>query len=253
MSVYYPDREEQFYVNQKKFSRTSKYKNTLVIEPCGTFWQLIDPAKDNFSFGDDPLYHQLNFTIDNSICVAFIKIWAIELLNQVKLLTKNYEIILFTMLPREILNLIINKIVPELENFVSFSLCYEELIFPEDRPLVYKDMSLLSDNRTINLVKVDDDDEPPEPNMLMVIDILDTECCDNELVRYFHPHPFQGEMKYPNLKAINEFLKQTRKDGIDCMLIDFQDKAPNQEEVEPQGQPDQDAIIEGEDVCASWN
>jgi hypothetical protein len=55
LSQYYPEREDdpQLQLLKKKYARKSRCKNTLVIEPIGTFFELIDPQKDTFRL-DEP-------------------------------------------------------------------------------------------------------------------------------------------------------------------------------------------------------
>ena len=88
---------------QKKYARKSRCRNTLVIEPIGSFFELIDPAKDTFRL-DDPMLKQLKCLIENQICIVLIKIWPQSLVQQLIKLTKYYEIVVFTILPRDIMN-----------------------------------------------------------------------------------------------------------------------------------------------------
>jgi len=54
LTRHFPDREDDIFDVQSQLVRTSKYKSTLVIEPIGTFFQLIDPANlpDGFCMSD---------------------------------------------------------------------------------------------------------------------------------------------------------------------------------------------------------
>lgn len=72
------------------------------------------------------------------------------LVQQLQKLVKYYELIVFTILPREIVNKFYN-LVPGLSDLISHTLCYEELTFSEENGQVYKDLSLISENRIINL------------------------------------------------------------------------------------------------------
>ena len=59
------------------------------------------------------------------------------------------------------------------------------MIFPEEGGVVYKDLSLLSENRLYNLEKESEDDDEPEMSEIIVIDIQDSEkCCDTQIVTY---------------------------------------------------------------------
>ena len=53
LSKYYPERDSEINQLQVNLARKSKSTNTIVIEPVGTFLQLIDPHTDeNFHFND---------------------------------------------------------------------------------------------------------------------------------------------------------------------------------------------------------
>ena len=68
------------------------------------------------------------------------------LLAQLKKLTKYYELVIYTILPREIVNQFYN-LVPGIEDYISHTLCYEDLTFSEADGLAYKDLALLAHNR----------------------------------------------------------------------------------------------------------
>ena len=74
--------------------------------------------------------------------------------------------------------------------------------------MVYKDISLLSFNRTINLENEEEDDQPSE---IIVVDVVDNKQCDTEMVSYFQSKIFKGEIKYPNIQYLSDALKQYRQ------------------------------------------
>ena len=65
-------------------------------------------------------------------------------------LAKYYELIIYTILPTEVIKEIY-KLVPGIENYISQTLTYENLTFCDDNFLVYKDISFLSHNRVTNI------------------------------------------------------------------------------------------------------
>lgn len=79
-----------------------------------------------------------------------IRFWPSTLLNHIQKLAQYYEIIIYTILPQEVVNEIY-KLVPGIENYISHTLTYENLTFCDDNNLVYKDISFLADNRVKNI------------------------------------------------------------------------------------------------------
>ena len=92
-----------------------------MFEPVGTFLQLLDPSKDLFNL-NEPLIKQLKCLIDNQICAVLIRLWPFGLLTQLQKLQKVYEIIIFTILPREIMNQVY-KLCPGLSDVIAHTLC----------------------------------------------------------------------------------------------------------------------------------
>ena len=122
-------------------------------------------------------------------------------------LIKYYEIIIYTILPRNIVNEIF-KLIPNFEECVSYTLCYEELTFSEDGT-VCKDLALLSHNRTSHHeLYQEPKQEDYELSEIMVIDVKKgEECCDMQYVTYFQGRPYDGEVVYHNLVYVNDALK----------------------------------------------
>lgn len=73
--------------------------------------------------------------------------------------------------------------IPDYNLIVSYSLCYEDLEFSEENGLIYKDLALLSYNRTSDFQDGTTEDEKGE---IMVIDIGKAEeCSDSKYVTFF--------------------------------------------------------------------
>jgi hypothetical protein len=73
--------------------------------------------------------------------------------------------------------------IPEYNLIVSYSLCYEDLEFSEENGLIYKDLALLSYNRTSDFQDGTTEDDKGE---IMVIDIGKAEeCSDSKYVTFF--------------------------------------------------------------------
>ena len=84
----------------------------------------MDPEVDNFQILD-PLVKQCAVTNGNKIEVIYFKMHAPNLLKILKQLTQNYEIVIFTVLPRRIMRAVYDTI-PMLESNINFTLCHEE-------------------------------------------------------------------------------------------------------------------------------
>ena len=69
------------------------------------------------------------------------------LIKHLKKLAKYYELVVYTILPRDILEQIFGM-VPGIRDIISHSLCYDELMF--DGTTAWKDLSYLAMNRKIN-------------------------------------------------------------------------------------------------------
>ena len=71
--------------------------------------------------------------------------------------------------------------MPGIEDYISHSLCYEDLVFSEDEGLAYKDLALLAHNRLSHHVEENED-----PSEIMVIDTkIGEECSDAQYVTFF--------------------------------------------------------------------
>ena len=67
----------------------------------GVFVNLIDTKHDQFNFSD-PSVKSYQCTIDNQVYIAYLKFWPDSLMAYLTKLSKYYELIIFTILPREI-------------------------------------------------------------------------------------------------------------------------------------------------------
>ena len=86
--------------------------------------------------------------IDGKNYMAFIKVWPTGLIIKLQKLRLHYEIVLYTILPRQILNEIFEQF-PGIKSLIDHSLCQSDLVFTED--IVYKDLALLDHGRITNL------------------------------------------------------------------------------------------------------
>jgi len=86
--------------------------------------KIIDPWVDTDHILD-PLVKQCAVKVDDKIEVIYFKMHQPSLLKILKVLTQNYEIIIFTILPRRIIKAIYEA-VPMLESNINFTLCFEE-------------------------------------------------------------------------------------------------------------------------------
>ena len=108
-------------------------------------------------------------------------------------------------MPRDIISQVY-QMVDGLEDYISHTLCYEELTFSHEDQQVYKDLSLLAFNRT---QRIEGDDQ--DPCEIMVIDTKPgEEVSDPQYVTYFQGRPYDGQLGYQNLSYINDALKQYR-------------------------------------------
>jgi hypothetical protein len=114
---------------------------------------------------------QIEYSHEETSFIALIRFWPKEMIKQLKKLAKNYEIIIYTILPSEVMEKVY-KLDPEFEDIISHTLCFEHLVYYNGYP--HKDLALLAENRTQNLDK-DDDEEDPVCSEIIVIDTLDSE------------------------------------------------------------------------------
>ena len=113
--------------------------------------------------------------------------------------------------------------IPDIENLISHSLCYDEMMFNVfDGGYACKDLSYLAENRTINIEVVSDDEGHLGPQQqieqnpceIIVVDVLDaSECSDPNHVTYFSAQQFDGQRSYTNLTYLFERLKNYRECG----------------------------------------
>jgi hypothetical protein len=122
----------------------------------------------------------------------FVKYWEQPLLMHLNKLKKNYELIIFTSLPRDFIKRIFAK-TPKIEELFSQVLCGEEQTIQEDFKV--KDISLLLHNRTLEDIFV------VEPNA----DQVHAEC-----VASINPEPYDGKILYAQLEALIVSLKRSR-------------------------------------------
>lgn len=97
------NQSNEIYQLQKQFTRLSSCETTLVFEMVGTFVQLIDPVKDQVDtlFSDGNI-HQFQCCVEGSTYFALLKYQPIDLIKQLRKLAKRYELVIYTILPREI-------------------------------------------------------------------------------------------------------------------------------------------------------
>jgi TFIIF-interacting CTD phosphatase-like protein len=114
-----------------------------VFEPIGTFFQIIDPSKGNFKFGDQSL-HQISAEIDGKVYLIVMRMWPKSLAHHLKNLSRLYELVIFTILPAEIMKKILT-LIPDSDSCIAHCLCKDDLIDNIFKaPMVCKDLSLLA-------------------------------------------------------------------------------------------------------------
>ena len=158
---------------QQTFKRTCVQKNTLVFEPLGQWLHIIDPTVE----GQDPINDttQIKCKINGVYYVALIKWWPQKLAIYLSKLFKYYELVIFTILPDEIVKRLF-ELCPELGNLVSHSLSYSHLV-TSDEGYVYKDLAFLSENRQ------EQDGQELETRVVDILDAADH--VDGECITYF--------------------------------------------------------------------
>lgn len=111
-------------------------------------------------------------------------------------LSKFYEIIIFTYLPKNVMEEVY-ELVTGLKDLVSHTLCSDDLL--SNNECHYKDLNFLASNRTINL-QPDPDDDELTLSEIMVIDTAD-DCTmqQEETFSFIKASPFIGNVTYPNL------------------------------------------------------
>ena len=94
--------------------------------------------------------------INGQLYLCGIKIWPMSLVNHLKQLAMNFELVVYTILPRDTMNQIY-ALIPNVLEIISHTLCHEDMYFEIfDGGFACKDISLLADNRTnCELIVVD--------------------------------------------------------------------------------------------------
>lgn len=83
----------------------------------------------------------------------------------------------------------------------------EELLFQQDSEYVFKDLSLLTQNRLTNFA------EGEVKGEMIVIDTPEgSEACDTQHVTYLQGPKYDGKIRYSNLQYLNNSLRQYRSD-----------------------------------------
>lgn len=124
--------------------RTSKNTNTLIFEPLGVFFKIVNP-KDSYELGDQQL-KQHSFVLKNTIYLITIMIFEPVLLWHLKKLAKDYELVIYSILPKKLLDDILS---PDIRNLFSHVLSYEQLVSSNESEYSIKDLTLLSQNRFV--------------------------------------------------------------------------------------------------------
>jgi hypothetical protein len=128
----------------------SQKRKTLVFEPIGTFFEVIDPSKGEFYFGD-PSLQQVSVEIGGRLYITIVRIWTNSLSSYLRKFSKRYEVVIYTILPREIMSKIL-MMIPEASTYITKYLCSGELLDNMfDAPVVCKDLDLLAANRKYKL------------------------------------------------------------------------------------------------------
>ena len=95
------------------------------------------------------------------------------MLTHIKKLKQYYELVVYTILPMELVTEIY-KLIPTLSDHINHTLSYEHLTFCDETSKVIKDMSLLQLNR-IEL----------NCETIVLDSTLRDQCCDTNLVTFF--------------------------------------------------------------------
>ena len=117
-----------------------------------TMVKILDPEVDEFSLLDTAI-SQISVDNGDTKEIIFVKFFAAPLVKILKLLQQNYEVIVFTTIPKRFLNLIIDKI-PQFNSVVNFILSLEDTT--EQEEYVVKDVSIFLQNRTLESIYVID-------------------------------------------------------------------------------------------------
>ena len=117
-----------------------------------TMVKILDPEVDEFSLLDTAI-RQISVDNGDTKEIIFVKFFAAPLVKILKLLQQNYEVIVFTTIPKRFLNLIIDKI-PQFNSVVNFILSLEDTT--EQEEYVVKDVSIFLQNRTLESIYVID-------------------------------------------------------------------------------------------------
>ena len=82
--------------------------------------------------------------IDETSYIASIRINPIELRRKLQELSSRYEIVVFTILPKDIIKQVYD-LIPDIHDYISLTLNYDDVVFKNG--FAYKDIGLLDKNR----------------------------------------------------------------------------------------------------------
>lgn len=114
---------------------------------------MLNPATMNH-LAEDTIVPQFQSTFNGTKFITQIKVYPQGLMINLEKIKKYYEIIIYTYLPRHTMNEIYRHI-PQLQDLISHTLTYEDLVYNEESEDYYKDLSLLHNNRMGEIVGED--------------------------------------------------------------------------------------------------
>ena len=82
--------------------------------------------------------------IDETSYIASIRINPIELRNKLQKLSSKYEIVVFSILPKDIIKQVYD-LIPDIDDYISLTLNYDDVVFKNG--YAYKDIGLFDKNR----------------------------------------------------------------------------------------------------------
>ena len=143
--------------------------------------------------------------------MAIIKIYPIGLSSLLKKLAKYYEIIVYSLLPKSILDQIFES-VPDSQYSINHILAYDDIYFRDG--YACRDLGILAENRTQNL-KPNGEGADIQDSEILVIDRGEGQAvADQKCVTYLQGQVYDGSYNYKNLQYISDIMKMYREGNL---------------------------------------
>ena len=114
-----------------------------------------------------------------------MRIWSDSLNRMICKLAKYYELIIYTILPKEVMNQVY-EFYPAIKKIISHTLCGEDIEYNEKEfsRLAVKDLNHFAENRKANIHSSDSSGDNQTETEIMVVDVNESEEVADSAISY---------------------------------------------------------------------